>query len=162
MRLLLGEDVRGTGDDAQRGVRQRVDHVDGVPQGHQVVVGEHHERAGGVVGPRLFTTPETALDLRVGGRYRFTVQPPEGEPFHLAGTCVEVGPPARLASTFGWDEPAPDDRETFVRPSPGEAGGVTDLSVRQGESATGERLDLRRSGWTDSLDRLVAFLGEDG
>jgi hypothetical protein len=37
-------------------------------------------------------------------------------------------------------------------------GGGTVLSVRQGEFATDERLALHRSGWTDSLDKLSAFL----
>ena len=34
-------------------------------------------------GPRGFTTPEAEVDLSAGGDYRFTMQPPEGEAFHL-------------------------------------------------------------------------------
>jgi uncharacterized protein YndB with AHSA1/START domain len=113
-------------------------------------------------GPRLFTTGEIELDLRVGGRYRFTMHPPEGDPFHLSGSYREIDRPAALAYTFRWDEPTPDDRETVVRLTLADAGGGTDLSVRQGEFTTAERLDLHRGGWSDSLDRLVAFLGGDG
>jgi uncharacterized protein YndB with AHSA1/START domain len=36
-------------------------------------------------GPRGFTTPTIEIDLRVGGRYRFAMQPPEGNLFHLTG-----------------------------------------------------------------------------
>ena len=58
-------------------------------------------------GPHGFTTPEVALDLSVGGRYRFTMQPPEGEAFHLSGEFIEIDPPTRLVYTFRWDEPDP-------------------------------------------------------
>jgi uncharacterized protein YndB with AHSA1/START domain len=65
-------------------------------------------------GPVGFTTPGVRIDLRVGGSYRFTMQPPEGEAFHLSGEFLEVQAPSRLRFTFRWDEPVPDDRETVV------------------------------------------------
>jgi uncharacterized protein YndB with AHSA1/START domain len=110
-------------------------------------------------GPRGFTTPAVELDLRSGGRYRFTMQPPEGAAFHLAGEFLEVDPPTRLAYTFRWEEPAPDDRETVVTLSLAAAGGTAELSLRQGVFATEERLALHLDGWTDSLDRLGKLLG---
>jgi uncharacterized protein YndB with AHSA1/START domain len=112
-------------------------------------------------GPRGFTTPEIRLDLRVGGRYRFTMQPPDGDAFHLSGEFLEIAPPARLASTFRWDEPAPDDRETVVTLSLSAVGAGTGLALRHGEFATEERLALHRGGWTDSLDKLTALLDPD-
>ncbi len=113
-------------------------------------------------GPRLFTTPEIELDLRVGGAYRFTMQPPEGDRFHLSGEFVVVEPPARLAYTFRWDEPTPDDRETVVTVSLDADDGATELSLRQGEFSTEERLALHRDGWSDSLDKLSALLDAGG
>jgi uncharacterized protein YndB with AHSA1/START domain len=109
-------------------------------------------------GPAMFTTPELELDLRVGGRYRFTMQPPVGDRFHVSGEFLAIDPPSRLAYTFRWDEPTPDDRETVVTVTLHDAGAVTDLTVRQGDFATEERLALHRSGWTDSLDKLSALL----
>jgi uncharacterized protein YndB with AHSA1/START domain len=110
-------------------------------------------------GPQGFTTPEIRLDLRVGGAYRFGMQPPDGDLFHLSGEFLEVEPPRRLAYTFRWDEPTPDDRETIVALSLSAVGGGTELALRQGEFATEERLALHRGGWTDSLDKLSALLG---
>jgi uncharacterized protein YndB with AHSA1/START domain len=110
-------------------------------------------------GPQGFTTPGIDSDLRVGGRYRFTMQPPDGDAFHLSGDFLEVDPPARLAYTFRWDEPAPDDRETVVTLSLSAVDGGTELALRQGEFATEERLALHRGGWGDSLDKLSALLG---
>ena len=106
-------------------------------------------------GPHAFTTPAIELDLRVGGGYRFTMQPPDGDRFHLSGEFVEISRPSRLAYTFRWDEPTPDDRETMVTLTVGAVGGGTELMLRQTGFATAERLELHRAGWTDSLDKLV-------
>ena len=105
-------------------------------------------------GPHGFTTPEAALDLRVGGDYRFSMQPPEGDVFHLSGEFLEIERPARLVYTFRWDEPDPDDRETVVTLTLTPVTGGTEVSLSQGEFATEERLALHRGGWTDSLEKL--------
>ena len=105
-------------------------------------------------GPRGFTTPEAELDLRVGGGYRFTMKPPDGDPFHLAGEFLQIDPPSRLVYTFRWEEPTPDDRETVVTLSLDPVGDATELSLSQGLFATAERLALHRGGWTDSFDKL--------
>ena len=47
------------------------------------------------------------------GRYRIEMQPPEGDAFYLIGEVREVDPPARLAYTFIWEDPDPDDVETL-------------------------------------------------
>ena len=113
-------------------------------------------------GPHGFTTPEIQLDLRVSGSYRFTMQPPDGEAFHLSGEFLEVHPPERLSFTFRWDEPAPDDRQTVVVLSLDSRGGATELSLTQAEFATEERLELHRNGWADSFEKLDAVLTSQG
>jgi uncharacterized protein YndB with AHSA1/START domain len=109
-------------------------------------------------GPLGFTTPEARSDLRVGGSYRFTMQPPEGEAFHLSGDFLEVQAPSGLRFTFRWDEPVPDDRETVVELSLNSLGARTMVRLTQGEFATEERLQLHRSGWAESFDKLAAIL----
>ena len=110
-------------------------------------------------GPSGFTTPEIEVNLNVGGGYRFGMQPPDGQLFHLVGEFLEIEPPSRLVYTFRWEEPDPDDRETVVRlslePAPLE---ITGLSLSQVGFATDARLALHRAGWTDSLERLSAFI----
>ena len=105
-------------------------------------------------GPHGFTTPEIELDLSVGGGYRYTMQPPDGEAFHLSGEFIEIDPPSRLAYTFRWDEPDPDDRETVVTLSLAAVGDATEVSLSQGEFATDERLALHSNGWADSFEKL--------
>ena len=52
-------------------------------------------------GPHGFTTPEIALDLSVGGDYRFAMQSLDGDLFHLSGEflghCCIKGRPRRVA-----------------------------------------------------------------
>jgi uncharacterized protein YndB with AHSA1/START domain len=110
-------------------------------------------------GPQGFTTPEVLLDLRVGGRYRFTMQPPDGEAFHLSGEYLEMQPPERLRFTFRWDEPVPDDRETVVVLSLASRDRMTLVSLWQGDFATEERLELHNQGWAESFDKLEVQLG---
>ena len=110
-------------------------------------------------GPSGFTTPEIEVDLRVGGGFRFGMQPPDGALFHLAGEYLEIEPPSRLAYTFRWEEPDPDDRETLVRLSlETAAADLTELSLSQGRFSTEARWALHRDGWTDSFVRLSELI----
>jgi len=105
-------------------------------------------------GPRGFTLPAVEVDLRVGGGYRFSMQPPAGDPFHVAGEFVEIAPPGRLGYTFRYEEPTPDDRETAVTLTLEARGETTEVSLSQSGFATEERVALHRDGWTDSFERL--------
>jgi uncharacterized protein YndB with AHSA1/START domain len=86
------------------------------------------------------------------------MQPPDGELFHLAGEFREVEPPERLAYTFRWEPPDPDDQENLVRLAFLERGTSTELVLSHAPFPTQARLDLHRQGWTDSMDRLEALL----
>jgi uncharacterized protein YndB with AHSA1/START domain len=106
-------------------------------------------------GPRGFSVPSVELDARVGGTYRITMQPPEGDAFFLLGEFREIDPANRLVYTFQWDPPAADDRETVVTVSMRDVGGSTEVVVDQGPFATEERRALHNEGWGDTLDRLA-------
>jgi uncharacterized protein YndB with AHSA1/START domain len=110
-------------------------------------------------GPRGFTAPSVEFDPRVGGSYRIAMQPPDGDLFHLSGESREVDPPARLAYTFRWDPPTPDDRESVVTLSLQDRGEQTEVLFIQGDFATEERRALHEGGWTDGFERLEQLLG---
>ncbi|WP_280872982.1 MULTISPECIES: SRPBCC family protein [Micrococcaceae] len=109
-----------------------------------------------------FTIPSAELNLAEGGRYRFHMAPPEGEPFHLSGEFLEIDPPFRLVYTFRWEEPTPDDRDTVVDLSLQTADDGTRLALSQGPFLTEERLELHRGGWTESFEKLQAVLESRG
>jgi uncharacterized protein YndB with AHSA1/START domain len=105
-------------------------------------------------GPTGFTLPQIELDLRAGGSYRFGMQPPDGELFHLTGGFLEIQRPGLLVYTFRWEPPDPDDQETTVRLSLDDVENATELTLEQGEFLTGSRLALHRGGWRESIARL--------
>ncbi len=109
-------------------------------------------------GPAGFTAPGIELDVRVGGKYRIAMQPPEGELFHLRGEFLEIERPRRLSYTFEWEEPDPDDQQTLVTLTFREARRGTELLLEQGPFATQARHDLHHAGWTDSFVRLDQHL----
>jgi uncharacterized protein YndB with AHSA1/START domain len=109
-------------------------------------------------GPEGFTCPEVTLDLRVGGAYRIAMQPPDGELFHLVGRYVEIERPSRLAYTFRWEPPDPDDRENVARIALREHEGATEVALTHGPFATEARRELHKAGWTDTLARLASHL----
>jgi uncharacterized protein YndB with AHSA1/START domain len=109
-------------------------------------------------GPRGFSIPSIDFDPSVGGTYRIAMQPPEGDLFHLSGEFREVEPPSRLALTFRWDPPDPDDRETVATLSLEDLGNETEVSLIQGKFATAERRTIHEGGWSDSFERLAELL----
>jgi uncharacterized protein YndB with AHSA1/START domain len=109
-------------------------------------------------GPRGFSTPSLEFQPRVEESYRIEMQPPEGDTFHLIGEFREVDPPARLAYTFVWEDPDPDDVETLVTLSFRDLGESTEVQLEQGPFKTEARRALHRDGWTDSFDKLERLI----
>jgi uncharacterized protein YndB with AHSA1/START domain len=109
-------------------------------------------------GPAGFTVPNLEFEPRVGAGYRIEMQPPEGDAFYLIGEFREVDPPTRLAYTFVWEDPDPDDAETLVDLSFRDLGESTEVALTQGPFKTEARLALHRGGWTDSFDKLERLL----
>ena len=109
-------------------------------------------------GPKGFSIPSIDIDLRVGGEYRIEMQPPEGDVFFLSGEFRDVEPDARLAYTFRWEPPDPDDRETTAVLSFRDLGESSSLTIDHGPFATVERRALHEQGWTESMDRLEELI----
>jgi uncharacterized protein YndB with AHSA1/START domain len=111
-------------------------------------------------GPAGFTVPSAELEVRKGGRYRIEMQPPDGDPFYAYGEYREVDPPRRLAYTFAWDPPTPDDQETLVTLTLQSVEEGSRLLLEHGPFKTKERYALHEAGWKDTLGRLAAWLSE--
>lgn len=113
-------------------------------------------------GPAGFTTPSIDLDLRIGGRYRIEMKPPDGGAFFLQGEFRDVAPPSRLVYTFRWEDPDRDDQETVVSLSLTDLGGTTEVALDQGPFATEARLALHEGGWSDSFEKLSELFSAAG
>jgi uncharacterized protein YndB with AHSA1/START domain len=109
-------------------------------------------------GPTGFSIPSLDFDPRVGATYRIEMQPPEGDAFYLIGEFRDVDPPTRLAYTFRWEDPDPDDVENVADLSLRDLGESTEVEFSQGPFKTEARRELHRGGWTDSFDKLERLL----
>ena len=109
-------------------------------------------------GPEGFTIPRLDFEPRPESAYEITMQPPEGDAFWLRGEFRVVDAPLRLAFTFAWDPPDPDDVETLVDLTFSERSGSTVVRLLQGTFKTEARRALHQAGWTESLDKLERFL----
>ncbi|MFD5743303.1 SRPBCC domain-containing protein [Streptomyces massasporeus] len=110
-------------------------------------------------GPDGFTIPSVESDLRPGGAYRIAMRPPEGELFYLVGEFLEVEPPERLAYTFRWEDPDPEDRETVVTLSLHDIDAArSELILDQGDFASERRRALHEEGWSQGLGKLGELL----
>lgn len=109
-------------------------------------------------GPEGYRVTNLEFEPGVGESYRIQMQPPEGDPFFLAGEFRAVDPPDRLAYTFAWEDPDPDDVENLVELSFRDLGGSTAVALLQRPFRTEARRELHRSGWTDSFDKLEGFV----
>jgi uncharacterized protein YndB with AHSA1/START domain len=111
-------------------------------------------------GPAGFTVPSLDFDPRRGERYRIEMKPPDSDAFYLTGEFREVEPPARIAYTFAWEDPDPDDVETLVELSFREMGESTEIALTQGPFRTEARRELHRNGWGDSFDKLERWIAD--
>ena len=109
-------------------------------------------------GPEGFAVRAVEFEPRAGGRYRLEMQPPEGDGFHVSGEFRELDPPGRLAFTFAWEPPDPDDAENLVRLLFAEAGDATAVTMTQAPFRTEDRRELHRDGWTQSFGKLERLL----
>jgi uncharacterized protein YndB with AHSA1/START domain len=105
-------------------------------------------------GPPGFTVPDAEIDLRVGGRYRIVMQPPQGPAVTLSGEYREVSPPNRLVYTWAWgDKPVDESGESLVTVEFRAAGRETELVIMHERLPEPAQADHEK-GWKGCLDRL--------
>ena len=103
------------------------------------------------------TVPAAEVDLRPGGRYRFTMRSPKGEEFGLTGVYREVRPPERLVYTWRWEGTERDgDGETLVTVDFEARGATTLLHLTHEQFPDADTRDRHGAGWGGVLDGLVA------
>ena len=99
---------------------------------------------------------QAEMDLRVGGRYRFSFKHDDGEYFEVSGVYREVVPNARLVFTWAWH--STPERESLVTISIKAEGDETLLTLHHAQFADQAACDSHHRGWTDMLDSIENFL----
>jgi len=111
-------------------------------------------------GPAGFSIPSIDFAPRVGATYRIEMRPPEGDAFQLIGTFHEIDSPSRLAFSFEWRPPDPDDVETVAQLSFDVIDDSTAVHLSQQPFKTEARRALHRDGWNESFDKLAHLVAE--
>ncbi len=122
-------------------------------------------------GPRGFTSPIDRIDLRVGGRYLFSMRSPEGQDYWSTGVYTEIVPMALLVYTdsfadangnvvsavsYGMSEDFPLEMQVTVRFE--DLDGKTRLTLTTTGIPAGKMYEDARIGWEQSLDKLEEIL----
>lgn len=108
-------------------------------------------------GPKGCTCPEAELDLRVGGRYRFVLEEPDGRHI-VTGEYVEISAPERLVFTWKWEHSPKDSPETLVTVEFLPKGDGTEMVLTHERFPAEDLRDLHDQGWTSSMECLAELL----
>ncbi len=110
-------------------------------------------------GPNEFTLPHCEQDFRVGGKYRFCMRAPDGSDHWVRGQYTHINSPSRLVFTWLREDGEGDIWcDTVVEITLEQQGSNTLLTLNQTTFATVAHCEEHAIGWTECLDRLVAFV----
>jgi uncharacterized protein YndB with AHSA1/START domain len=110
-------------------------------------------------GPKGFEPVDFSLDAQPGGEWRFTMRSPESGELANRGVVREAVEPERLVFTFAWDnDDGTPGREMLITIDFADIGGKTEMTFRQGIFESVEDRDGHIEGWSESFDKLAAFL----
>ncbi len=118
-----------------------------------------------------YTTPIAEVDLRVGGKYRLGMQPPDkDQPMVIGGIYREVTPPEKLVYTWVWEPNMPDTRtspspdgvvapgETLVTVEFHDVDGQTEIVLTHEFFADQNMRDQHSHGWAGCLEQLATLV----
>ncbi len=122
-------------------------------------------------GPEQFTSPACTIDLRVGGKYHFCMQAPDGEKFWSGGVYQDLVAPERMvytdrfadeagnpvpASYYGMGDDIPFEMTIIVTFEL--VDGKTKMTLRHIGLPAGEMSEMTIQGWNSSFDKLAESL----
>jgi len=110
------------------------------------------------MGPKGFTCPEIAIDLRVGGLYRGMIKSADHGENWFGGVYREIVPDKRLVFTFTWENDGPSaGLEMVVTITFEERDGKTVQTFHQTPFRSVERRDSHVGGWSEAFDKQAAY-----
>jgi uncharacterized protein YndB with AHSA1/START domain len=111
------------------------------------------------LGPKNFTALEFEMDRRPGGAWHSRMRSAEGVEYANGGVVREIVEPERLVFTFAWDEEdGTPGREMLITITFAERGAQTEMTFAQAVFESTEDRDGHSEGWSESFDKLAAFL----
>jgi len=106
-----------------------------------------------------FTTPIAEVDLRVGGRYRLGMKPPDDSPILIVGGVYQlIQPPDKLIFTWAWEAAGADEPESLVTVELFDLGDETQVVLTHEQFSTPEVRDQHGEGWQGCFNGLAKAL----
>ena len=106
--------------------------------------------------PNLSVAPSMAVDLTVGGSYRFEMTDPEGNVHVAVGRYLEIVPDRKLVFTWAWEGTSNPATTVTVLFEP--KGNATEVSLHHAGFADSDTLMHHRQGWKALLAHLTEAL----
>lgn len=97
------------------------------------------------------------IDLRVGGRYKIAMIPPQGDAWVVGGVYREIITPSLLTFTWHW---AHEDEESVVTVHFHEVEVGTEVELIHRQLDSDESAENHRQGWVSTMDRLESYLAD--
>jgi uncharacterized protein YndB with AHSA1/START domain len=115
-------------------------------------------------GPQGFTNPVCEIDVRPGGALRIHMRAPDGSIYPMKGVIREIVAPERLVfSNIAVDQSGNNVIEGLTTVLFAEEHGKTKMTLHTKAVAVAEiaiaYLQGMEIGWTQSVDKLAAFVG---
>jgi uncharacterized protein YndB with AHSA1/START domain len=107
--------------------------------------------------PRSGWITEAETDVQVGGKYRISFGPPDGDRYVESGEYLWVDPPLRLSYTMTF-EGGGECFKTIVDVEFIDSGGKTIVAISESGYPTPEVRDKHESGWGSFLNELESAL----
>jgi uncharacterized protein YndB with AHSA1/START domain len=114
------------------------------------------EKVKGWMGPGEAKVLQVESDPRVGGRYRWLMQSPNGEQHDVSGVYREVVQNEKLVFTWAWK--STPDRESLVTVLIKPDGDGSLLTLTHEQFFDEEARNRHQQGWTGALDKMEKFV----
>jgi uncharacterized protein YndB with AHSA1/START domain len=104
------------------------------------------------MGPGQMKALIAESDTRVGGRYHWVMQSPEGEQHDVSGVYREVVPNEKLVFTWAWKSTPERESLVTVEIKPDGTGSLMTLTHEQFFDT--DARDRHQNGWDGALDKM--------
>jgi uncharacterized protein YndB with AHSA1/START domain len=112
-------------------------------------------------GPKGYTCPDCAMDVREGGRWRTVMRSPEGTNHAVGGVYRKIVPPRLLTFTWAWSTDGTPGHETVITVELNERGKMTEMVFTQETFEDVGARDRHSHGWNSSFECLDDLFRED-
>jgi uncharacterized protein YndB with AHSA1/START domain len=111
-------------------------------------------------GPKGYSCPDSAMDVREGGRWRTVMRSPEGTEHVVGGVYRKIEPPRLLSFTWAWSTDGAPGHETVITVELTARGKTTEMVFTQESFDSVGARDQHNHGWNSSFECMDDYFRE--